>query len=313
MENFFNKEEYSISDIEALIAMGAEESINLEFKSKGALQNTNKHKNELAKDVSAFANSAGGIIIYGIEEVEHVASSISFINDEKITKEWIEQILNSNIFRKLDGLRIIPVKTSANDSQRVFLIKVNESKIGPHMVNNKYYKRHNFQAIPMEEYEVRSNYFKSQQPVLEIGDPILHESSRGYVGEFSRNTGHFKVIFTVKNSGNVLEKDYKLEVFIPDPLYLRTYRTEVPFERYEVKRYTGTLDRHFMVPGRQTLFPRELIEIGEVFIYVKDKQFAKREIYMNLFYTGGIVSRKISIEDLVVLHNSVVASQTLGY
>ena len=36
-----------------------------------------KKKAEIAKDVSAFANSDGGIILYGIEEQEHKAHALS--------------------------------------------------------------------------------------------------------------------------------------------------------------------------------------------------------------------------------------------
>ena len=43
----------------------------------GALSKDDKKKAEIAKDVSAFANSDGGIILYGIEEQEHKAHALS--------------------------------------------------------------------------------------------------------------------------------------------------------------------------------------------------------------------------------------------
>jgi len=40
------------------------------------LNNTERNKNEISKDVSAFANSDGGTIIYGIEEEGHLPKRI---------------------------------------------------------------------------------------------------------------------------------------------------------------------------------------------------------------------------------------------
>ena len=63
MEDFFSKSSYQPEDINNLIESAAEESIHLDFKASGSLANQNESKKEIAKDVSAFANSDGGIII----------------------------------------------------------------------------------------------------------------------------------------------------------------------------------------------------------------------------------------------------------
>jgi predicted HTH transcriptional regulator len=48
------------------------ESSTLEYKDSRALGNTDHQKNEMLKDVSAFANAAGGILIYGMKESGHL-------------------------------------------------------------------------------------------------------------------------------------------------------------------------------------------------------------------------------------------------
>src|SRR5208282_1875381 len=60
----------TLNEIKALIASGENESKYLEFKAARALpEKTNNHfREELSKDVSSFANSAGGKIIYGVAE-----------------------------------------------------------------------------------------------------------------------------------------------------------------------------------------------------------------------------------------------------
>ncbi|MCW9706022.1 AlbA family DNA-binding domain-containing protein [Fodinibius salsisoli] len=68
MEDFFDKENYNQDDINNLIKNEVEESLILEFKRAGSLSKKRKDKKEIGKDVSAVANSDGGIIIYGIAE-----------------------------------------------------------------------------------------------------------------------------------------------------------------------------------------------------------------------------------------------------
>ena len=56
------------ADLERLIAEGIQESLTLDYKASPALAKGESQRNELCKDVTAFANSAGGQIIYAIEE-----------------------------------------------------------------------------------------------------------------------------------------------------------------------------------------------------------------------------------------------------
>lgn len=57
----------TINDLQKLIQNEIEESTVLEYKGSFAKQNP-KWKEELAKDISALANSNGGTIIFGIRE-----------------------------------------------------------------------------------------------------------------------------------------------------------------------------------------------------------------------------------------------------
>lgn len=54
--DFFDKEDYNIDDIIALIDNDAEESVHLDFKVAGSLGKDDKKKAEIAKDVSAFTS-----------------------------------------------------------------------------------------------------------------------------------------------------------------------------------------------------------------------------------------------------------------
>jgi predicted HTH transcriptional regulator len=77
-------------DLQRLVDEGLEESLTLDYKSSAALTRDSAPINELCKDVSALANSAGGQLIYGIEEDTKKGKPRSVddgVTDPKITRE----------------------------------------------------------------------------------------------------------------------------------------------------------------------------------------------------------------------------------
>jgi predicted HTH transcriptional regulator len=107
--------------------------------------------NELCKDVSAFANSAGGQIVFGVEEDKKKTRKPSKVDDgvadPKITREWIEQVPNSKIQPRIAGIRISPVQVAKGFG---YVISVPQSHTGPHQAPDlKYYKRFELQSVAM--------------------------------------------------------------------------------------------------------------------------------------------------------------------
>ena len=98
-------------DLLNLVAAGTQENLSLEFKRCDALQNTDVKKDELSKDVSAFANSAGGELIYGIIEDINLPTAIDVGFDAMgpIKREWIEQVISSRIQPRIQGIVIRPI------------------------------------------------------------------------------------------------------------------------------------------------------------------------------------------------------------
>src|SRR5687768_442894 len=101
---------FTQEDIDRYISTNAEESSHLEFKRGDALQKSDQAKFNIGKDVSAFANADGGILIYGIEEKDYKANNLFFVNGNEITKEWLEEVVNSRVQKKINGLKIDPIR-----------------------------------------------------------------------------------------------------------------------------------------------------------------------------------------------------------
>ena len=158
-------------DLLELIQLRATESLLLEYKSSDALAQSDGKKNELSKDVSAFANSAGGTIVYGMLEDGHIPTALdSGYDKEVISKEWLEQVINSRIHRRIDGVVINQVHLAKSAPGRVaYVISIPQSVRAPHQAADKrFYKRFNFESVPMEEYEVRDTSRRSEAPDLAI-------------------------------------------------------------------------------------------------------------------------------------------------
>lgn len=146
----------TLADLQALVDDEIQESLFLDYKSSPALGKANDKRNELIKDVSSFANSAGGQIIYGVVERGHKPIQIDGGTDITIiNREWIEQTINSNIQPRISGLEITSIPIS--DTTAAFVIEIPAARtLAPHQsTDKKYYKRFNYQSIPMEDYEIR--------------------------------------------------------------------------------------------------------------------------------------------------------------
>jgi hypothetical protein len=147
------------SDLDELHRGEIMESLSLEYKDSRVLENKVYQQGELFKDVSAFANSAGGILIFGMRESGHLPiGTDDGVDPSKIKREWLENILMANIEPKIEGLCVKPILLRSKGTGNVaYVLEIPQAKSrGPHQgPEHKYYKRYNFKAEPMEDYEVR--------------------------------------------------------------------------------------------------------------------------------------------------------------
>ena len=163
--------QWNEQDLFLLIENSVQESIELDYKACDALHSNDRKKTEISKDVSAFANSAGGTIIYGINEEGHIPISLdNGFNPNEITKEWLEQVINSRIHRKINNILIKPIELETTSPGRfVYVVNIPQSSRAPHQAHDKrFYKRYNFQSVPMEEYEIRDISHRSDGPELSL-------------------------------------------------------------------------------------------------------------------------------------------------
>lgn len=176
------------------------EDIHLDYKLSKALEGK---PGEISKDVSAFANSDGGMIIYGIDEEQHFPTRLDDgVDHAKFTRERLENIILSNITPIPDGIEIIQIPI--NDQRSYYAVCTPKSVRGPHQdkQHKRYYKRHNFSSTPMEDYEIQD--IRNRQ--------LTYPSLLNIDIAFDRGT---LVLLCIENPGLVPAKDITFKVSKP--------------------------------------------------------------------------------------------------
>jgi len=158
--------------LQNLIESEVEESLTLEYKSAEALAKSDYHKTEITKDVSAMANSAGGTLIYGIREGgdpehRHLPEKITPVDRTEFPREWLEQVINS-IRPRIEGIVIHSVTLDSDEKEVAYVVEIPQSHTAHQAKNHRYYKRFNFQSVPMEDYEIRDVLFREQIPDVSV-------------------------------------------------------------------------------------------------------------------------------------------------
>lgn len=157
IEAFFKvrREDLTIETLKDFISTHPEENLHMEFKSGQFF--SYDHRVGISKEVSSFANSDGGILIIGVTEKKDKGKSFAdkldgVLISPKHSKESLENILISNISPPIDSVNITPLE---ENGMNVFVLEIPQSERAPHMASdNRYYKRLNFQSVPMEQYEL---------------------------------------------------------------------------------------------------------------------------------------------------------------
>ena len=161
------------SQIQRYIDNQIEENLNLDYKSADSLGKSSGKKKEIGKDISAMANSDGGQIIYGISEFnekdkKHLPEKLDPIDRLEFSKEWLEQIINTNIFPRIQGILIQSVSISSGVNKVVYIVDIPKSDTAHQASDFRYYKRYNFESIPMYDYEVRDIMNRRKSPKIDI-------------------------------------------------------------------------------------------------------------------------------------------------
>ena len=148
------------SDLQSLVDDEVREDATLEYKSQLQIGSTGEKK-EFLFDVSAFANSRGGHLIFGIKEQHGAAKELVGIAvaNPDAERDRIENLIRNGIEPRIPGLGIAMVKLT--NGKYCIVIHIPQSWAKPHMVSlggSRFYIRGSGGKQPLDINEIRAAF-----------------------------------------------------------------------------------------------------------------------------------------------------------
>ena len=236
-------EDWSSERLRRMLEDRVPENLHLDYKDKGSLLSKKKGE-DISKNVSAFMNSDGGVLIYGVpEEKDETGTPIpksdtqQVIGFEKneVSKEQIEDLITGNISPK-PGADLFQISEMNHHQHSVFVVQV---QVGVGEVwqakDKRYYKRFNFKAEPMEHYEIEVIRNRSKGPNLTLTFGF-NDKWDETLESWRKTDPSVTLYMGVQNRSDVLVKYALIELFTYKPRtdgnlyhpfnYLRTARIQ---------------------------------------------------------------------------------------
>lgn len=294
----------SYPDIEKLVAAGQPENHAYCFCKWNELDTDNTRKIEqLSIKISAMANANGGYMIFGIEPLRKRAKKI-VPNTQPIHIDKLQYLVETTISPAIDDLQILSLSADNAPYSTVLVIRIPDSNNAPHMAADKhFYKRVDVKEYMLEEYEIRELYHRSKKSDIDLfgiintgGIPTLQQGLFEVVNFYPR--------FLVKNISSVIEKDYKIEIYIPSALHNPNFDI--------LQKHFSRMEEHysiFAITNDSPLYQDELATIVEANLFVNTynyKYFDDMYIYIKLFYSNGVKSKAFKIKETFLYKNTII-------
>lgn len=166
--SLFNYADMSVSldELNKLIIDQTSEKRTIDYKLNLEL-NSDEQKKEFLADIISFANTDGGVLIYGMKEKEAIPIELVGLSTDNIDilKGRIESIIRDGIDPKLNTVKVIDVKIKA--ALFALVIKVPKSWASPHLVwykkSSKFFARNSSHGkYQLEISEIRTSILASE-------------------------------------------------------------------------------------------------------------------------------------------------------
>jgi hypothetical protein len=216
-----------LEEIERFILEGQEENLNLEFKTvvhpNYNLNNKEDDKKNISKTFSGFANSNGGIIIWGIKAKENEKKQ-DIATDKKPIKELTKFL---NTLNRLEGQAITPVitgiehkKIEISDDYGFIVTFVPASDFAPHIANfasKHYYKRSGDSFYICEHYDIKDMFQRKHSAYLSLN--LKNKQIR----QISKDKIQIDITLSLRNTGRNYAKAPLIKVEINQPYKFSDY------------------------------------------------------------------------------------------
>jgi len=309
--------------IEAFVADKREEDLQLEFKtvSSSGMENRDDRKN-FAKALSGFANSSGGLIVWGInarknERKVDCAFEVKPIEDISLLYAKLNEFTGQFVSPIVDDVRHKKIKAAGTGGYAVTLIP--ESYASPHMAKggeDRYYKRSGDSFRQMEHFDIEDMFGRRKKPklILQAYGKRLGSNTVGVIlglKNLGRGTAKYPYIsINVKRPYSISREEFNYDV---RPTLRRLAFGEEFGQEFDSGKYGANAD---IVIHPDSVCDFTMIEVDDAKIQNKaweklvihyeaiaeDVRNEKGELVLN--YTDIIQPKKIGEKTQVVFGSS---------
>lgn len=208
LQDYFNS--INLDEIDRFISEKQEENTTLEFKTVNHPdyneQNRDDDKKNISKVLSGFANSNGGITIWGLK-AQNNSEGQDVAKEKKPIKELTKFL---NLLNRLEGQSVTPTvkgivhqKIEIADDIGYIKTYVPSSESAPHMANyagKYYYKRNGDSFYKCEHYDIIDMFSRKKSPKLKILIKVLKKDLIHQVRY------KYKILVSIINEGKIIAK-----------------------------------------------------------------------------------------------------------
>lgn len=221
-------ERIELKEIQAFVEEQTAESLFFEFKTANYpnLNGITDDKKNFSKCLSGFANSSGGILIWGISAKEKknrpdVANELKPINDLIGFETYLKKNEGNAVIPLIDGVEYRRVLN--DDNNGYLLVYIPQSDRAPHMAlfaDKRYYKRSGDSFYMSEHFDIMDMLNRKITPKLSvelINEKVLFK--KGVYGEYEAYDG----MLCIKNVGQTSAKHIVLSIIVKRPFHISQY------------------------------------------------------------------------------------------
>jgi len=216
------------NDLEQFVTEQQEENLHLDFKTlAGPKLILRDDKQNFAKALSGFANSDGGIVVWGVDARKNAdgvdcALSLKPIAGVASLVSRLNGLTSDMVNPSVDGIlhRVIHQDTDGNGFAATL---VPCSDAGPHMAKgglDRYYKRSGDSFLKMEHFDVADMFGRRPRPRLALSYSINSGGTKRVDG---RAIPMIRIVLKIENSGRGLARAPYLAVKSERPLQVSQY------------------------------------------------------------------------------------------
>ncbi len=206
-------ERLDLSVLHEFVESRHQENLHLDFKKISRADRPAKSdKQSFAKAVSGFANSDGGLIVWGIDArksggIDAACDLCPVLSPDKF-RSRLEQLTGESTSPRVDGIRHKTIRE--HDGKNGYVVTlVPVSDFPPHMAKlgeNKYYKRSGESFYSMEHFDLEDMFGRRARPQLQIVFELI-----------SQDVERTDILLGIRNCGKGLARFPCLEVTIKPP------------------------------------------------------------------------------------------------